>query len=73
MMALTRNLGLAFAVLAVAIGVPAARAAGVPNRCVGCNLSHMNLHGADLHGVDYVGTNLRESDLSSANLRDAFA
>lgn len=46
---------------------------GVPlrtllTRCMGCDLSHMDLHGIDLHGLSLAGADLSHTDLRGANL-----
>jgi uncharacterized protein YjbI with pentapeptide repeats len=64
-------------VLALAVAVPAAPALAeddlarqLISSCVGCRLPK-DLHGRDLHGLRFVGSDLRDVDLSHANLRDA--
>ena len=58
--------------------LPAAARAGDNDRamtlnanCIGCDMSHRDLHGRDLHGVHYIGTDLSGSDLHAVDLHDA--
>jgi len=63
-------------VIALAVTVPAAALAqgdalrSVIGSCTGCRLPH-DLRGRDLHGLRFVGADLRDVDLSRANLRDS--
>ncbi|MEA2689263.1 MAG: hypothetical protein QOD51_1870, partial [Candidatus Eremiobacteraeota bacterium] len=68
---------LTLTVLALVLAVPAAPALAqddlarqLISSCVGCRLPK-DLHGRDLHGLRFVGSDLRDVDLSHANLRDA--
>jgi len=68
---------LAIAALALIVAAPSAPARAEDDlarqliaSCVGCRLPH-DLHGRDLHGLRFVGADLRDIDLSHANLRDA--
>ena len=53
------------------VGITGVSLRGLLLHCVGCDLSHLDLHGVDLHGVSLTGVDLNHTDLHSANLSGA--
>jgi uncharacterized protein YjbI with pentapeptide repeats/beta-lactamase regulating signal transducer with metallopeptidase domain len=53
------------------VGVTGVSMRSLLSHCVGCDLSHLDLHGMDLHGISLTGADLNHTDLRGANLSGA--